>query len=164
MVSIRSNDKFPRFSNEVMPKAMMFFLIDENIAAPVGGPHFEFEPHRSGPFDKAVYEVLAELESEGLVETPEERSWKSYRLTYEGQCRGIAALSKLPPIARLDVSLGDSAGLPIGRIQTGRSVLGAATAALTPSSENAPTHTEARPSETHARCAWQAAIEASWTQ
>jgi hypothetical protein len=36
----------------------LFFLLDENIAADLGGRQFSFEPYDYGPFDRAVYSEL----------------------------------------------------------------------------------------------------------
>ena len=45
----------------------LFFLIDQDVAGPVGGPFFNFEPYDYGPYDKDVYRQLEMLEVEGLV-------------------------------------------------------------------------------------------------
>ena len=74
----------------------LFFLIDRNIATNVGGPHFDFQPYNYGPFDKAVYEVLEELEKDGLVEIVPFHTWKEYRLTENGQVEGNRLLNALP--------------------------------------------------------------------
>ena len=53
-----------------------------------------------GPFDKAVYEVLEELEHEELVETTQVYNWREYRLTGKGQEIGGRLLAKLPSRAQ----------------------------------------------------------------
>lgn len=75
----------------------LFFLIDRNISSRVDGPHFNFEPYDYGPFDKTVYETLDLLSLTGQVETIEQpgRSWKSYRLTPDGQNTGEEILNSL---------------------------------------------------------------------
>jgi hypothetical protein len=74
----------------------LFFLIDENIAASIGGKQFDFQPKDYGPFDGAVYSEISALAREGLAEI-ELLSYppgRQYRLTPEGQARGQAILDK----------------------------------------------------------------------
>jgi hypothetical protein len=75
----------------------MFALIDQDIPSAVGGPHFDFRPSRSGPFDPAVYDILEALESVGLVSSGNEMRWRSYRLTPAGQAQGESLLLELSP-------------------------------------------------------------------
>ena len=44
------------------------FLIDRLVGETIGGTSFDFKPWHYGPFDKAVYQVLEELERDNLVE------------------------------------------------------------------------------------------------
>jgi uncharacterized protein len=76
----------------------LFFLVDKNISKYVGGPHFSFEPYDYGPFDKAVYQVLDELQTKGFIESCEVTGhrWCNYRLTVTGQELGQAMFSELP--------------------------------------------------------------------
>ena len=76
----------------------MFFLLDKNIAKHTQGPHFNFEPHGYGPFDKEVYRGLECLENKGLVEIfdLDKYGLRGYRLTDEGRERGEKLLSTLP--------------------------------------------------------------------
>ena len=76
----------------------LFFLLDENIARQVEGPHFEFEPYHYGPYDKDVYLELNLLKEEGLVEIFQSNvhGLRAYRLTSEGYKIGSKALGKLP--------------------------------------------------------------------
>lgn len=76
----------------------LFFLVDKNISEYVEGPHFSFEPYDYGPFDKAMYQVIDELQTRGLVEIcpVEDYRWCNYRLTEAGQKEGEEAFSKLP--------------------------------------------------------------------
>ena len=75
-----------------------FFLVDKKISHLIGGPHFDFQPYAYGPFDKAVYIVLEQLERAGQVkivrEAVSQRRW--FRLTAEGQRVGDAILAQLP--------------------------------------------------------------------
>lgn len=77
----------------------MFFLIDENISADLGGKTFSFEPYDYGPFDKAVYQELSALESQGLVEIfslAPGAGGRRYRLTSNGQALGQQIFANLP--------------------------------------------------------------------
>ncbi len=75
----------------------LLFLIDKRIPKAVGGPHFNFEPYHYGPFDRAVFDVLDQLEAKGLVEIERQsdRRWKTYRLTQAGKRQGGAMLNSL---------------------------------------------------------------------
>lgn len=73
----------------------LFFLIDNNIADRIGGPHFNFEPYNYGPFDKEVYTVLEELSLKGYVEIISQGPWRSYKLSESGQREGSQLLSTL---------------------------------------------------------------------
>lgn len=76
----------------------LLFLLDMNVADATGGPHFNFEPYDYGPFDKAVYAVLRDLQDSGLVEILPGQGLKprSYRLTMQGWTRGKRHLAALP--------------------------------------------------------------------
>ncbi len=78
----------------------LFFLLDNNITPLVAGPHFNFSPYHYGPFDKAVYDTLEELEIEGLVDTVPDRRWMNYRLTLAGQAAGERLFGELPEPAQ----------------------------------------------------------------
>jgi hypothetical protein len=77
----------------------LLFLLDRKFMKELGGPHFEFEPYDYGPFDRKVYDVLEQLESEGWVEIMKAPGlrWKRYRTTLEGQRRGEDILNSLKP-------------------------------------------------------------------
>ena len=79
----------------------LLFLIDREIPHYVDGPHFHFEPFHYGPFDKAVYEVLAELAEQGKVSIDTTRRYNQYSLTDSGHERGAAVLGTLPEPAAL---------------------------------------------------------------
>ena len=80
----------------------LLFLIDRNIAASTGGPHFEFEPHHYGPLDLALYHELGSLESADAVIMTEPKGLgaRSYRLTDAGMKQGEQVLVSLPPDAQ----------------------------------------------------------------
>jgi DNA-binding PadR family transcriptional regulator len=74
----------------------LFFLIDKNIPDEIGGPVFNFTPYNYGPFDKAVYTNLRELETEGLVDVEIRGGYHCYRLTIDGQVRALELFSQFP--------------------------------------------------------------------
>lgn len=77
------------------------FLIDERLSAFIGGPKFKFYPWDYGPFDGAVYDVAAELESAGMVEVTRIRdSFRFYAASPLGQARGNTVLQRLDGNAR----------------------------------------------------------------
>jgi len=78
----------------------MMFLIDREVPDLVGGTHFHFQPYNYGPFDRAVYDELEVLESQGYVETMGVHTWRNYRLTKAGQELGDTILGGLPPEAQ----------------------------------------------------------------
>lgn len=81
----------------------MFFLLDENISAELGGKQFEFEPYDYGPFDKNVYAELTALQGMGLVEisyvspTP---GGRRYTVTNVGREIGQTARQSFSPGAQ----------------------------------------------------------------
>ena len=76
------------------------FLIDREIPGWVGGPHFRFQPHDYGPFDKDVYTVLDSLAQEDYVRVDNTGQYRRYSLTGSGLERGSAVLDSLPePVA-----------------------------------------------------------------
>jgi hypothetical protein len=80
----------------------LFFLLDQNIAADLGGPQFSFEPYDYGPFDRAVYSELEALAQKGLVaiEVAPGASRRKFSLTAAGYDAGQAALAQLSTRAR----------------------------------------------------------------
>jgi hypothetical protein len=75
----------------------LFFLVDRNIAADVGGAQFNFEPYDYGPFDSSVYAELEQLRREGFVRI-EATPWadrRRYFLTPAGHEHGAEVLGRL---------------------------------------------------------------------
>ena len=73
----------------------LLFLLDREASHLVDGPHFNFEPYNYGPFDKAVYQVLDELDEDELV-TIRSGGWqRTYALTPTGQNEGDRLLGEL---------------------------------------------------------------------
>lgn len=88
----------------------LLFLIDQRIAAQIGGPFFAFRPYDYGPFDEAVYAEIEFLASNNMVEILKDDNlrWKKYRPTADGLRRGNEILSRLEPsIARYITSLSE---------------------------------------------------------
>ena len=78
----------------------LLFLLDREAFQLVDGPHFNFQPYNYGPFDKAVYQVLDELDKDELV-TIRSGGWqRTYALTPTGQNDGDRLLGKLPDAAQ----------------------------------------------------------------
>lgn len=74
------------------------FLIDRLIGETIGGTGFHFKPWHYGPFDKAVYKVLEELERDDLVEINDmsaQMQPTQYRLTNLGEREGAELLQEL---------------------------------------------------------------------
>ncbi len=74
------------------------FLIDRLIGETIGGTGFHFKPWHYGPFDKAVYKALEELERDGLVEINDmsaQMQPTQYRLTNLGEREGTDLLETL---------------------------------------------------------------------
>ncbi|MGH7786498.1 MAG: hypothetical protein ACRERC_06495 [Candidatus Binatia bacterium] len=79
----------------------LFFLLDARVADRLGGRYFNFAPYDYGPFDADVYRVVEALESDGRAAiSASSPSWRSYRLTPEGQLEGAALLATLDPKVR----------------------------------------------------------------
>ena len=78
----------------------LLFLLDREVPQLVDGPHFNFEPYNYGPFDKAVYQVLDELDEDELV-TIRSGGWqRTYALTPTGQNEGDRLLGELSDSAQ----------------------------------------------------------------
>jgi hypothetical protein len=80
----------------------LFFLLDENIAADIGGRQFSFEPYDYGPFDRAVYSELEVLSHEGFVniQAAPGAERRRFSLTPAGHILGRAELAQLNARAR----------------------------------------------------------------
>lgn len=80
----------------------LFFLLDENISADLGGKQFGFQPYDYGPFDRSVYQELELLRDLGLVEISQVAfgpGGRRYGLTPNGTVEGNRELVKLPASA-----------------------------------------------------------------
>jgi uncharacterized protein len=77
----------------------LFFLIDENVAAGIGGRQFAFVPYDYGPFDQDVYHELERLARAGMVQIDAAgpaAGRRQYTVTPEGQQVGEQLLARLP--------------------------------------------------------------------
>ena len=75
----------------------LFFLLDQNIAADIGGRQFSFEPYDYGPYDRTVYSELEALARRGLVsiEATPGAGRRKFSLTATGHEVGQQALRRL---------------------------------------------------------------------
>ena len=78
----------------------LLFLLDREASHLLGGPHFNFAPYNYGPFDKAVYQVLAELDSNESITIRSSGGQRTYALTPMGQKEGDHLLSELSEAVR----------------------------------------------------------------
>jgi uncharacterized protein YwgA len=75
----------------------LVFLIERNVPVDIGGPVFDFKAYDYGPFDSTIYDVLRELDAQGLaVSALTSRGWKKYQLTESGVREGSKLLENLP--------------------------------------------------------------------
>jgi hypothetical protein len=75
----------------------LFLLIEEgHLEDP---PTYEFEPYHYGPVSLQVYDDLAELVEEGLIEAlaVPGYSWKKYQLSFRGANCADELRAELPP-------------------------------------------------------------------
>ena len=78
----------------------LLFLLDREAFKIVDGTHFNFKPYNYGPFDKAVYQVLDELDELEQV-TIRSGGWqRTYALTPTGQNEGDRLLGELSDAAQ----------------------------------------------------------------
>jgi hypothetical protein len=78
----------------------LLFLLGREAPQLVDGSHFNFEPYNYGPFDKAVYQVLDQLDEAELV-TIRSGGWqRTYALTPTGQNEGDRLLGELSDSAK----------------------------------------------------------------
>lgn len=78
----------------------LLFLFDREASELLCGPHFNFVPYNYGPFDKAVYQVIDELDFNELVTTRSGSRQRTYALTPTGQKEGDRLLGELSEAAR----------------------------------------------------------------
>jgi uncharacterized protein YwgA len=80
----------------------LFFLLDTNVAAELGGRQFSFEPYDYGPYDRCVYTELEALARQGLVaiEAASGAAKRKYSLTAAGYQTGQSVLKGLNPRAQ----------------------------------------------------------------
>ncbi len=72
----------------------LLFLIDDRVPG-AGGPHFAFRAYNYGPFDAAVYEVLADLVKADDAEIDRSGPYRTFTLSKAGRTRGQAVLRRL---------------------------------------------------------------------
>ena len=78
----------------------LLFLIDRVVSERIGGPFFHFQPYNYGPFDRAIYGVIAAMAAGGDVRINTSGAYPRYSLTQAGYRRGKATLATFPiPVA-----------------------------------------------------------------
>ena len=78
----------------------LFFLLDREASAVLGGPFFKFVPYDYGPFDQGVYAGLDDLARQNMALVQNTGRYRVYGLTQAGQAAGRQLLEKLNPNAR----------------------------------------------------------------
>jgi hypothetical protein len=78
----------------------LFFLLDREAAASLGGPHFHFVPYDYGPFDQAVYAGLDDLARRDMASVQSTGRYRVYGLSQAGRAEGQKILSTLHPNTR----------------------------------------------------------------
>jgi uncharacterized protein len=82
----------------------LFFLLDREASAALGGPFFNFVPYDYGPFDQAVYAGLDDLARRNLALVQPTGRYRVYGLSQAGRQEGQRLLSTLPLSTRHYVS------------------------------------------------------------
>jgi len=93
LAALAAGGRYAVFSPAQVQK--LFFLIDREAPHWVGGPHFDFKPYDYGPFDRAVYEMLAMLSNEGLVDIDQSGWYRTYSLSEPGFALGSGHLRQV---------------------------------------------------------------------
>jgi len=78
----------------------LFFLLDREAAAALGGPFFKFVPYDYGPFDQAVYAGLDDLARSDLASIQSTGRYRVYGLSRSGRAEGSRILATLQPATR----------------------------------------------------------------
>ena len=78
----------------------LFFLLDREAAAALGGPFFKFVPYDYGPFDQAVYVGIDDLARRNLASVQNTGRYRVYGLSQAGQIEGRRLLDTLQPAVR----------------------------------------------------------------
>ena len=90
----------PGVSFDPIRTLALLFLIDRVVSERIGGPFFQFGPHRYGPHDGAVYDTLDKMTANGEAHVDSSGSRHRYRLSEAGHRRGEVELASFPdPVA-----------------------------------------------------------------
>lgn len=90
----------PNASYSPVQLQKLFFLIDNEAAQFLEGPHFSFVPYDYGPFDRSVYNVLEALKAIDLAEITSAGRYRRYELSRLGFDAGQEILSTLDPVVQ----------------------------------------------------------------
>ncbi len=74
----------------------LLLVIDREVAADSGGPHFDFKPDPYGPHDPAVLETADRLVVQARAELDRTVPCWAYCPTDAGHCEGLAELDRMP--------------------------------------------------------------------
>lgn len=80
----------PHAAFDTLRVQKLLFLTDREVSERIGGPYFDFRPHRYGPFDPALYLVLDDLARAKDVRFADSGPCRRYLLSDKG--RGVARL------------------------------------------------------------------------
>lgn len=78
----------------------LFFLLDREVSAALGGPFFRFVPYDYGPFDQGVYAGVDDLARRGLASVQSTGRYRVYGLSQAGQLEGKRLLETMQPATR----------------------------------------------------------------
>ena len=92
LVALAAGDKSEHTPVQIQK---LMFLVDRNVGNRIGGPFFEFRPYDYGPFDPSIYELLRQLEADGLASSSLSNSgWKKHSLTDAGLSKAAQLFSQ----------------------------------------------------------------------
>lgn len=87
----------PNASYSPVQLQKLFFLLDNEAAQFLDGPHFNFVPYDYGPFDRSVYSVIEILKERDLAEITSAGRYRRYELNLNGYSEGLKVLGSLSP-------------------------------------------------------------------
>ena len=77
----------------------LLFLVDQELAGDIVGPHFDFRPYDYGPYDQAVFEVADNLAADGMVCIDRSGPYRRFGLAEAGLETGRAIARRMPRVA-----------------------------------------------------------------